>query len=133
MIKPWVRIFLALMLSISALAPAPAYVQTGPAWASTVTVVLELTLKANNLPQQALMPLNDLRSLMRKQPGFLSDELLQTSMPATRRNMFMCLAGPPSPTGQPCSARQSSASSASMARSTTRSWSVLFSRASEEP
>jgi len=77
MIKLWARIFLALMFSILALAPAPAYAQTGPARASTVTVVVELTLKANNLPQQALMPLSDLRSLMRKQPGFLSDELLQ--------------------------------------------------------
>jgi heme-degrading monooxygenase HmoA len=42
-----------------------------------VTVVVEVALAANATPAEALVALNDIRALMKKQPGYLSEEFLQ--------------------------------------------------------
>lgn len=77
MFKFWIRNLPAAVFTVSVLTTASAFAQTAPTWAGHVTVVVELTLTQNSMPQQALVPISELRALMRKQPGYLSEELLQ--------------------------------------------------------
>jgi heme-degrading monooxygenase HmoA len=77
MFKHWVRLWTAVVLSLSALAMAPSSAQTGPASAGPVTVVVEVALAANATSAEALVAVNDMRAMMRRQPGYLSEELLQ--------------------------------------------------------
>ncbi len=65
-------------LLLSALAYAPSSAQTpAPLAARPVTVVVEVALTANTTPSEALVALNDLRAMMKRQPGYLSEEFLQ--------------------------------------------------------
>jgi heme-degrading monooxygenase HmoA len=66
---------LALFVSASAIAQTSAY--TEPVAAGPVTVVVEVALAVNATPAEALVALNDIRALMKKQPGYLSEEFLQ--------------------------------------------------------
>jgi heme-degrading monooxygenase HmoA len=77
MFKPLVRVCVTVALSVSALASAPSSAQTGPASEGPVTVVVEVGLAANTTPSEALVALNDMRAMMKRQPGYLSEELLQ--------------------------------------------------------
>ena len=42
-----------------------------------MTVVVEVALAANATPVEALAALNDMRAMMKRQPGYLSEEFLQ--------------------------------------------------------
>jgi heme-degrading monooxygenase HmoA len=77
MFKHLVRLCTAAALSLSALAITPSSAQTGPAPAGPVTVVLEVALAANSTPAEALAAVNDMRAMMKRQPGYLSEEFLQ--------------------------------------------------------
>jgi heme-degrading monooxygenase HmoA len=67
----------AAALLLSAFAINPSSAQTGPAAAGPVTVVVEVALAANATPSEALAAVNDMRVLMKRQPGYLSEEFLQ--------------------------------------------------------
>ena len=77
MFKPLIRFCIFAALSISALAVAPTSAQSVPASAGPVTVVVEVALEANTTPAEALVALNDMRAMMKRQPGYLSEEFLQ--------------------------------------------------------
>jgi heme-degrading monooxygenase HmoA len=77
MFKPLVRLGTAFALSLSALAVTPSSAQTGPAPAGPVTVVVEVALAANATPAEALAAVRDMRTMMKRQPGYLSEEFLQ--------------------------------------------------------
>jgi heme-degrading monooxygenase HmoA len=77
MFKPWGHLCTAIALSLSALAITPSSAQTGPALAGPVTVVVEVALAANATPAEALAAVNDMRAMMKRQPGYLSEEFLQ--------------------------------------------------------
>lgn len=51
--------------------------QTPVESAEPVTVVVEVALAANSTPAEALVALNEMRAMKRRQPGFLSEEVLQ--------------------------------------------------------
>lgn len=40
-------------------------------------MVVEVALAANTAPSEALAALNDMRAMMKRQPGYLSEEFLQ--------------------------------------------------------
>jgi hypothetical protein len=67
----------ALALLVSAPAIAQSSADAEPVAAGPVTVVVEVALAANATPAQALVALNDIRALMREQPGYISEEFLQ--------------------------------------------------------
>jgi heme-degrading monooxygenase HmoA len=75
--KPLIRVCIAVALCVSALAIAPSSAQTDPASAGPVTVVVEVALAANTTPSEALAALNDMRAMMKRQPGYVSEEFLQ--------------------------------------------------------
>jgi heme-degrading monooxygenase HmoA len=75
--KPLLRVCIAVALCVSALAIVPSSAQTGSASTVPVTVVVEVALAANTAPSDALAAMNDMRALMKKQPGYLSEEFLQ--------------------------------------------------------
>lgn len=77
MFKPLIGILVALVISALALASATSSAQTGPASAGPVTVVVEVALAPNATPEQALAAVNDMRAMMKRQPGYLSEEFLQ--------------------------------------------------------
>jgi len=68
---------MAAALCAVALATMPVVAQTAPTPAATVTVVVEVAITSGSSPIEALTALNDIRAMMQKQPGYLSDELLQ--------------------------------------------------------
>lgn len=72
-----IRSVASLALLVSASAMAQSSVQTEPSTTGPVTVVVEVTLAVNATPAEALVALNDIRVLMRKQPGYISEEFLQ--------------------------------------------------------
>ncbi len=76
MFKPLIRIRVAVAMSVLALASAASSAQTGPASAGPVTVVVEVALTANATPSEALAAMNDMRAMMKRQPGYLSEEFL---------------------------------------------------------
>jgi heme-degrading monooxygenase HmoA len=75
--KPLIHVCIAILLSVLALAIAPSSAQTGSASAGPVTVVVEVALAANTTSSEALTALNDMRAMMKRQPGYLSEEFLQ--------------------------------------------------------
>lgn len=77
MLKPSVRLWVAFVLSLGALALTPISAQTVPAQAGPVTVVVEVALAPNATPSEALAAVNDMRAMMKRQPGYLSEEFLQ--------------------------------------------------------
>ena len=77
MFKPLVRLSTAVVLSLSALVIAPSSAQTGPSSTGPVTVVVEVALAVNATPAEALAAVNDMRAMMKRQPGYLSEEFLQ--------------------------------------------------------
>jgi heme-degrading monooxygenase HmoA len=77
MFRSLIQVYVAVVLSVSALAIAPCSAQTTPASLGPVTVVVEVALAANTTPSEALAALNDMRAMMKKQPGYLSEEFLQ--------------------------------------------------------
>jgi heme-degrading monooxygenase HmoA len=64
-------------VSIATLSIAPSAAQTDSAPAGPVTVVVEIALVANSTSAEALVALKEMRALMKRQPGYLSEELLQ--------------------------------------------------------
>ena len=77
MFKPPIRIRAAIAMSVLALASAASSAQTGPTSAGPVTVVVEVALAANATPSEALAAMNDMRAMLKRQPGYLSEEFLQ--------------------------------------------------------
>ncbi|MFM9916973.1 MAG: antibiotic biosynthesis monooxygenase family protein [Rhizobacter sp.] len=77
MFKHWARLCTAAALSLSALAITPSSAQTEPLSTAPVTVVVEVALAANATPSEALAAVNDMRAMMKRQPGYLSEEFLQ--------------------------------------------------------
>ena len=73
---------LALALTVGGPGVMPASAQTAPDPAGGVTVVVEVRLEPNTAPAAALAALNDMRAMMKRQPGFLSESLLQNLNPA---------------------------------------------------
>ena len=68
-----------LVLSIHAAAPALAQ----PASPSeAVTVVIQINLNPGSPPPSASGPMNDMRALIKKQPGYLGGESLQNNNPS---------------------------------------------------
>lgn len=74
---PWTRLLAAVALSVSALTAVPGSAQAGPAPTGPVTVVVEVTLTADSTSAEALAALTDMRMMMKRQPGYLSEEFLQ--------------------------------------------------------
>lgn len=72
-----IRSVAALALFVSGSAIAQSSATTEPAAAGPVTVVVEVALAVNATPAEALVALNDIRALMKKQPGYMSEEFLQ--------------------------------------------------------
>jgi heme-degrading monooxygenase HmoA len=68
-------------LSLSSLVMAAGSAPSGPVFAETVTVLVEVTLAANTEPAEALAALNEMRDMMRRQPGYLSEAFLQNLNP----------------------------------------------------
>lgn len=60
--------------------------QTAPTTAKTavdsVTVVIQLTLLPGAKPEATTAAMNGMRAMIKKQPGFISEELLQNTNPA---------------------------------------------------
>jgi heme-degrading monooxygenase HmoA len=77
MVQESVRLYASFALSFWSLAFTPSSAQTVPAQASPVTVVVEVALAANATPSEALAAMNDMRTMMKRQPGYLSEEFLQ--------------------------------------------------------
>lgn len=81
MFKPLTRIRIAVAMSvlafILAFASTAISAQTEPASAGPVTVVVGVALTANATPAEALAAVNDMRAMMKRQPGYLSEEFLQ--------------------------------------------------------
>lgn len=77
MAQPSARLLAALALSCWTLAFTPGSAQTVPAQTGPVTVVVEVALAANATPSEALAAMNDMRAMMKRQPGYLSEEFLQ--------------------------------------------------------
>ena len=82
MFKPVIHIRVAAALCTSALAIAPSSAQPGPASEGSVTVVVEVALAPGSRPSDALAALGDMRAMMRRQPGHLSESLLQNLNPS---------------------------------------------------
>jgi hypothetical protein len=74
---PWIRVCSALALTASALAIAPSSAQTGPASARWATAVAEVALAVNATLAERLAALNDMRAIMKRQPGYWLEEFLQ--------------------------------------------------------
>jgi heme-degrading monooxygenase HmoA len=72
-----IRACAAAALSLSAVAIAPSSAQPAPVSSGFVTVVIEVTLASNTEPAAALVALTDMRAMLKKQPGYLSEEFLQ--------------------------------------------------------
>jgi hypothetical protein len=77
MLKRWVRPCTVAGLMLSALAITPGSAQTGSASAGQVTVVVEVALSVNATPAEALAAVHDMRVMMKRQPGYVSEELLE--------------------------------------------------------
>jgi heme-degrading monooxygenase HmoA len=75
--KPLIRACMAATLCAVALTTMPVFAQTAPAPVGMVTVVVEVSLTSGSSPAEALAALNDIRAMMKKQPGYLSEEFLQ--------------------------------------------------------
>jgi heme-degrading monooxygenase HmoA len=71
------RALLALAVTVAACGVLPASAQPGPSLDGPVTVLVEVTLETNTAAPEALAALNDMRTMMTRQAGFLSQELLQ--------------------------------------------------------
>jgi len=67
----------AVALLLLALVVTPSSAQTGSASTGPVTVVVEVALAADATPAEALAAVNDMRAMMKRQPGYLSEEFLQ--------------------------------------------------------
>ncbi len=76
----WAGVVSAMLLS--ALAIASSSTPPAPTFADTVTVVVEVTLAPNMEPAEALVALGEMRAMMRRQPGYLSEEFLQNLNPS---------------------------------------------------
>lgn len=68
---------MAAALCAVALAATPVSAQTAPPPVGMVTVVVEVALESGSTAAEALVALNDIRAMMKKQPGYLSEEFLQ--------------------------------------------------------
>lgn len=77
MFKPLIRVCMAAALWAVALATMPVLAQTTSAPAGMVTVVVEVSLTSGSSPAEALAALSDIRAMMKRQPGYLSEEFLQ--------------------------------------------------------
>ncbi len=71
------RLCVVAVLLMSAGAMAPSAAQTPPEPTSPVTVIVEITLPDDTVPSDALAAINDMRVMMKKQPGYVSEEFLQ--------------------------------------------------------
>lgn len=71
------RAYVAAVMLAYGLAMAQSPAQPGAASAGPVTVVVEVKFALNTEPSEALAALNDLRAMMKRQPGYLSEEFLQ--------------------------------------------------------
>jgi heme-degrading monooxygenase HmoA len=77
MLKPLIRLVAAVAIIASASANAQSSPKAEPVSTGPVTVVVEVALAVNATPSEALVALNDIRAMMKKQPGYLSEEFLQ--------------------------------------------------------
>ncbi len=68
---------LAAALSVCSMADAQVTAPPAHATSGAVTVVIAVTLESNTEPAEALIALNDMRAMLRKQPGYLSEEFLR--------------------------------------------------------
>lgn len=68
---------MAAALCAVALGTMPVIAQTVPTPAGMVTVVVEVSLTSGSSPAEALAALSDIRAMMKRQPGYLSEEFLQ--------------------------------------------------------
>jgi heme-degrading monooxygenase HmoA len=73
---------LTLALTFGGAAWAQATPQREPESPQWVTVVVEVHVRANSEPAEALAALNDMRAMMKRQPGFVSETFLKNLNPA---------------------------------------------------
>jgi heme-degrading monooxygenase HmoA len=69
-------------LAFAAAASAQATAPAGNLPPETVTVVIQISLAAGAKPDSANTAMADMRAMIKKQPGLLSEELLQNLNPA---------------------------------------------------
>jgi heme-degrading monooxygenase HmoA len=75
--KPLSHLCVAAVLLVSAGAMAPSAAQTPSTPTGPVTVIVEITMPEGAAPSDAIEALNDMRAMMKKQPGYVSEEFLQ--------------------------------------------------------
>jgi heme-degrading monooxygenase HmoA len=81
MFKPIVKVWIAAALCVSSLAFGQSTAPTESARQVPVTVVVEVVLAEGSTASEALAALNDMRAMMKIQPGYLSEEFLQNLNP----------------------------------------------------
>ena len=77
MLKPSARTCVTSALSLSALTSTPGSAQARPASTGPVTVEAEFARAANATCAEAMTLVNDMRAMMKTQPGYLSEAFLQ--------------------------------------------------------
>lgn len=68
---------MAMLACALTMQPCAAQTADGP-----VTVVVAITLEASTTPTEALAAMNGMRAMMKKQPGYVSEEFLQNLNPS---------------------------------------------------
>jgi heme-degrading monooxygenase HmoA len=71
------RALMACALAMLATVAQPTHAQAVPDLVGPVTVVVEVTIAPNATPADALAALSDMRALMKRQAGYVSEEFLQ--------------------------------------------------------
>jgi heme-degrading monooxygenase HmoA len=81
--KLWVHLAVVLALAVSgpAIVQAPAQPAQNPV--AGVTVVVEVQLAPNTEPEAARVAIDDMRAMMKKQPGYISETFLQNLNPGS--------------------------------------------------
>ncbi|QDL52808.1 antibiotic biosynthesis monooxygenase family protein [Rhodoferax aquaticus] len=79
--RPMGQALFACALALLACISLPSHAQTVPDLVGPVTVVVEVSIAPDSAPDSApadaLLALNDMRALMKRQAGYLSEEFLQ--------------------------------------------------------
>jgi heme-degrading monooxygenase HmoA len=73
---------LATGFALTTIASAQSTAPAGNLSPETVTVVIQITMVPGSKPDAAATAMSDMRAMIKKQPGFLSEEFLQNVNPA---------------------------------------------------
>lgn len=77
MSKLWIHLAVVAVLALAGPAIVQAPAQPAQTLSSEVTVVVEVRLAPNTEPEAARVAIDDMRRMMKKQPGYVSETFLQ--------------------------------------------------------